>query len=642
MPETLPVLQGRFLLQHKLGEGGMAEVWQAYDNRLGVWRAVKLLLADYARRTKLRKRFESEARAMAVLEHPNIVRVYDVGSEGPRSWIVMELCDGGSLESWLDSHGPMPPRLAVDVTLQFAAGVAHAHAHGVVHRDIKPQNVLISAKGVCKVTDFGIAHFEDESLTRTGTVMGTLGFMAPEQRSDAKKVDRRSDIYSVAATLFTLLTGRVEMDLFAAGQDPSILDGVPEPLCPVLERAVSYHREERYQTVEELVKALQEVRRKLPENPANTAPLAVPVEERPARPSLVEQALAEASRSSAETVLPPVPGETLLPSYDLFDGASIPPSLRRAAEQRAPNRKTSVPPISMPPPHTPEPEEDEPTFVEGDAPPTSFRPVQGGASAIPWVPSTERGRKDEDYDFESLYVQDESSSRGPDRGEIGSGLAEEGTVAAEAQLIAPDEEKEDQEDPGKHAGKVFDPMWALGEAWKFITQLLSGMLQFASQPVQYLAWPVVAALAIGAVASFHGASSVVTAQTSTTTDLRLLTAVLDRSTPDLIEDISAQGGSRTALEAEWARYQGASTPAEKEAAAVALSRRMEEQVTRLDEPSTPQEIRDRKSLQSRVQALTRQRAAFVDAQEQWRAAASTTTGQLAVHLGLAGEPPPER
>src|SRR5690606_1237393 len=118
MAEVTPNLQGRFLLRKKLGEGGMAEVWHAYDSRLGVWRAVKVLLPTFARRTKLRQRFESEARAMALLEHPNIVRIYDVGSEGEQSWIVMELCEGGTLDSWLKRHGIMPPRLAVEVILQ--------------------------------------------------------------------------------------------------------------------------------------------------------------------------------------------------------------------------------------------------------------------------------------------------------------------------------------------------------------------------------------------------------------------------------------------------------------------------------------------------------------------------------------------
>jgi len=635
MPETLPVLQGRFLLQQKLGEGGMAEVWRAYDNRLGVWRAVKLLLSDFARRTRVRQRFESEARAMALLEHPNIVRVYDVGSEGPQSWIVMELCDGGSLESWLDAHGNMPPRLAVDVTLQIAAGIAHAHAHGVIHRDIKPQNVLISAKGTCKVTDFGIAHFEDENLTRTGTVMGTLGFMAPEQRSDAKKVDRRSDIYSVAATLFTLLTGRIEMDLFAAGQDPSILVGVPDALCTVIEQAVSYHRDARYQHMAAFVEALEEARRKLPPDPADTAPIAQPGLDHRARPSVVEQALAEAARSAPETAVPPLPGETLLPSYDLFEGAAIPPSLRQAAEQQAPNRTTSRPSLATPTPRAldDEPEDDEPTFVEGDAPLIGSTP----SSALPWVPSSERGRKDEDYDFESLYVQSEGNvPEAPGGGATPDGV--EHLADSDIRVITGDDE---QGDPGARAGGGFDGTWALKEAWKFVTEILKGMLGFAAQPVQYLVWPMLAAVLIAGLAGFHGASTVITAATTTSTDLHLLTNSLDRSTPDLIDAIAAQGGHREVLQAQWSRYRSASTPEGERKAALALSRLMEEQVVRLNQPETPQQIRDRTALQSQMQSLTRQRTAFVEAQKDWRQAASTTTGRLAIKLRLAGAPPDE-
>ena len=183
---------GRYLLVSQLGEGGMATVYRAFDQRLQVWRAIKILAPQYASKPKLRSRFETEAQTMALLEHPNIVRVYDVGHDGPYAYIVMELLEGGSLVDWLEAHGAMPPPMAIEVTLQLCAGIQSAHDKGVVHRDIKPHNVMITADGSCRVTDFGIARVSDrthDGMTRTGAVMGTWGYMAPEQRTDAKHVD---------------------------------------------------------------------------------------------------------------------------------------------------------------------------------------------------------------------------------------------------------------------------------------------------------------------------------------------------------------------------------------------------------------------------------------------------------------------
>jgi len=268
---------GRYLLSAKLGEGGMATVFRGYDTRLQVWRAVKVLNSEYAERLSILGRFEAEAQTMALLEHPNIVRVYDVGRDGVYAFIVMELVQGGSLVDWLGKHGPMPSALAASVVSEVAQAIAYAHQSGVVHRDVKPHNVLIGGDGVCRVTDFGIAQVGDADLhfTKTGAVMGTWGFMAPEQRTDAKSVDGRADIYALGATLFTLLTDRMPNDLYRIDVDDGVTEGIDAPLVPLLRRACAYEREERYATVEALKDELRIVRDLLPSQPEDTPPLPV-------------------------------------------------------------------------------------------------------------------------------------------------------------------------------------------------------------------------------------------------------------------------------------------------------------------------------------------------------------------------------
>ncbi len=275
MIEQQSLARGRYLLVKKLGEGGMATVYRAFDQRLQVWRAVKVLLPEYSKKKKILARFESEAQTMALLEHPHVVRVYDVDREGEFAYLVMELVEGGCLVDWVETHGCMPPRMAVDCMIEVCQGIQYAHDRGVIHRDIKPHNVMIDRHGVCKVTDFGIARAgdSDQALTKTGAVMGTWGYMAPEQRSDAKHVDVRADVYALGATLFSLLTDRTPMDLFIADRDRSLLEGVHEVLVPLLLQSTAYDREQRHPTADALAAALLELRDALPEVPADTPPL---------------------------------------------------------------------------------------------------------------------------------------------------------------------------------------------------------------------------------------------------------------------------------------------------------------------------------------------------------------------------------
>jgi eukaryotic-like serine/threonine-protein kinase len=202
------LISGRYRLQTVLGSGGMATVWRGVDERLGRSVAVKLLdKADTADPAML-QRFDREARTAGSLTHPNIVAVYDVGSDNGVPYLVMELIDGTSLATLL-ATGPLPIDKAVDVARQICDALAVAHAQGVVHRDIKPANILLTTTGTVKVCDFGIArltHQQQTDLTAPHTAIGTSAYMAPEQASGAA-VDARTDLYALGCVLYALLTG---------------------------------------------------------------------------------------------------------------------------------------------------------------------------------------------------------------------------------------------------------------------------------------------------------------------------------------------------------------------------------------------------------------------------------------------------
>ena len=180
--DLTPLEGGRYQLLEVIGAGGMATVYRAWDERLQVTRAVKILSPQLYRNTTIRHRFETEARTMARLYHTHIVGVHDVGVDGERVYIVMELVAGGSLMDHVSANGPMPVKMATEALLSLMHALKAAHASGVVHRDIKPHNIMVDHNGVLKVGDFGIAHVADEnmSMTKTGSVMGTWGYMAPE------------------------------------------------------------------------------------------------------------------------------------------------------------------------------------------------------------------------------------------------------------------------------------------------------------------------------------------------------------------------------------------------------------------------------------------------------------------------------
>jgi serine/threonine-protein kinase len=209
-PVEVPrVFSDRYELTHLIARGGMAEVYRARDRLLDRPVALKVLFPELSVDRAFVERFRREAQAAAKLSHPNIVPVFDWGEDASSYFIVMEYIDGRPLSAVLRETGPLEPKRAAEITAQVAAALASAHRHGVVHRDIKPGNVLITNDGQVKVTDFGIARAvnTEESLTQTGAVMGTATYFSPEQ-AEGIGVDARTDIYSLGVVLFEMLTGR--------------------------------------------------------------------------------------------------------------------------------------------------------------------------------------------------------------------------------------------------------------------------------------------------------------------------------------------------------------------------------------------------------------------------------------------------
>jgi serine/threonine-protein kinase len=227
------VLNGRYELHRRIARGGMAEVVLARDQLLDRPVAVKILFPEYSTDAAFVERFRREAQAAAGLNHPNIVGVYDWGREGNTYFIVMEYVDGRSLADVLRAEGTLHPDRAADITTDVAAALGFAHRNGVVHRDVKPGNVLISSAGLVKVTDFGIARAitssGEEALTQTGSVMGTATYFSPEQ-AQGKAVDPRSDLYSLGIVMYEMVCGKAP---FSADNPVAVAyKHVQEPVVP--------------------------------------------------------------------------------------------------------------------------------------------------------------------------------------------------------------------------------------------------------------------------------------------------------------------------------------------------------------------------------------------------------------------------
>jgi beta-lactam-binding protein with PASTA domain/predicted Ser/Thr protein kinase len=265
------VFDGRYRIVRKLGTGGMADVYLAEDQELGRRVAIKILNDRHAADDQFVERFRREAKNAAGLSHPNIVSVYDRGTAEGTYYIAMEYLDGRSLKELIVSRGPAPVRTAVEYARQVLAAVGFAHRHGIVHRDIKPHNVLVAGdEGRLKVTDFGIARSGASQMTEVGSIIGTAQYLSPEQ-ARGSPVDQTSDLYSVGVVLYELLTGQVPFTgdtpleiamkhLSEIPKPPSELrPEVPGDLDLVVLRALAKDPADRYQTAEQMDHDLERV-----------------------------------------------------------------------------------------------------------------------------------------------------------------------------------------------------------------------------------------------------------------------------------------------------------------------------------------------------------------------------------------------
>jgi serine/threonine-protein kinase len=210
-PKPEVTMLGDFLLVKKIGEGGMGTVYEAQQVSLDRVVALKVPALHLTKDKRFVKRFQREARVMALLDHPHILRCYTFGEAHGHHYLAMELASAGSLDDWIERLGHLSVADALHAIIAAAAGLQHAHDQNLVHRDIKPGNILITGKGLVKVSDLGLAKAmteEDLTLTRSGTGIGTPVYMPPEQMRDSKNVDARYDIYALGCVLYHCLTGR--------------------------------------------------------------------------------------------------------------------------------------------------------------------------------------------------------------------------------------------------------------------------------------------------------------------------------------------------------------------------------------------------------------------------------------------------
>jgi formylglycine-generating enzyme required for sulfatase activity len=259
-------LAGRYKVEGVLGKGGMGEVLLATDTRLNRKVAIKRMLGDAAKSRTAVSRFLIEAKSIAALNHPNIVQIYDYGRAKDGPFLILEYVEGKSLLERCQK-GAIPLEKAIDLTCQLCDGLGKAHDANIIHRDIKPANVLLTTDGIPKLTDFGLAKDEaaDGGLSVAGAVLGTLDFMPPEQRKDAALTDARSDLWSLAATLYQMVTGKT----------PKIIrfKDVPQSLQDVLGKALEDEKDDRYQSAREFREALKSCLLGTPTSPVPVAEL---------------------------------------------------------------------------------------------------------------------------------------------------------------------------------------------------------------------------------------------------------------------------------------------------------------------------------------------------------------------------------
>lgn len=334
-------LEGRYVIDRPIARGGMATVYRCVDTRLGREVAAKVMHEQYVHDPVFLDRFRREARAMAQLSHPNLVNVYDFSAQGDVIYLIMELITGGTLRELLDERGPMPPHAAAAVMRGMLTGLAAAHARGLIHRDIKPDNVLINSDHRVKLADFGLVRAAADATHSTDQIIGTVSYLSPEQ-VDGSPMTHASDVYSAGIVLFELLTGRTPF----RGETPlahayarlredvpppsALIAGVPKLFDELVATATARAPEDRFRDATEFLHALDDVADAL-QLPAYT----VPVPQNSA-------ATRAAAHPTNFGVLPPQAGPQRAPQ----------PPVARAADTRLfpeQARPVQAPPVQAPP-----------------------------------------------------------------------------------------------------------------------------------------------------------------------------------------------------------------------------------------------------------------------------------------------------
>jgi serine/threonine-protein kinase len=266
------MLDDRYEILETIGEGGMALVFRALDHRLNRHVAVKIMREEMAQDEEFRRRFCAESHAVAMLSNPNIVSVYDVSHSDEREYIVMELISGITLKQYIDKKGALDWKEVVHFSKQITRALSHAHERGIIHRDIKPQNIMLLRDGTLKVADFGIAALENEVFENNGQTIGSIHYIAPEQ-ARGNSPDARSDIYSLGVVMYEMLTGKLpytgntlaEIAVKHMNATPelprSIFPSIPEELERITLKAMNADLDYRYQTAGELLADLDEFTR---------------------------------------------------------------------------------------------------------------------------------------------------------------------------------------------------------------------------------------------------------------------------------------------------------------------------------------------------------------------------------------------
>lgn len=249
---------GRFRIERMVGKGAMGTVFFATDTQFDLPCAIKIINPNYLDNTVILSRFRKEARILRKIDHPSVVKVYDLDEVDGLPYIVLEWVEGGNLWDFIGKSGPLGPDIAVSAMILVCAGIEEAHAKGVIHRDIKPENILLTKELFPKITDFGIARMDDARTRQTqdGIGMGSLGYMAPEQVDRVATVDERADVHALGVTLWTIMRGEGPLVGFffahVLEDKPGLLSGIPEPLQRIIKKATALLPEGRYSSVREL------------------------------------------------------------------------------------------------------------------------------------------------------------------------------------------------------------------------------------------------------------------------------------------------------------------------------------------------------------------------------------------------------